>query len=120
MEVLITGGAGFIGSHLAEAYLARGDEVWIMDDLSTGGIRNVEHLRTHPKFHYLVETVMNVPVLADGSMGIVDGRSKPGDAVDLRAETRVLAVVSNCPQLHNPCNGFNPTPIRVVVTNPAG
>jgi hypothetical protein len=52
--------------------------------------------------------------------GIVDGKSKPGDSVDLRAETRVLAVVSNCPQLHNPCNDFNPTPIRVVVTDPAG
>ena len=65
MQVLITGGAGFIGSHLAEAYLARGDEVWILDDLSTGGIRNVEHLRDQPKFHYLVETVMNVPVLAE-------------------------------------------------------
>jgi nucleoside-diphosphate-sugar epimerase len=65
MQVLITGGAGFIGSHVAEAYLARGDEVWIMDDLSTGGIRNVEHLRSHPKFHYLVETVMNVPILAE-------------------------------------------------------
>jgi nucleoside-diphosphate-sugar epimerase len=65
MQVLITGGAGFIGSHLAEAYLARGDEVWILDDLSTGGIRNVEHLRDQPKFHYLIETVMNVPVLAE-------------------------------------------------------
>ena len=62
---------------------------------------------------------MNVPVLADGTMGIVDGKSKPGDSVDLRAETRVLAVVSNCPQVHNPCNGFNPTPIRVLVTDPA-
>jgi nucleoside-diphosphate-sugar epimerase len=65
MQVLITGGAGFIGSHVAEAYLGRGDEVWVLDDLSTGGIRNVEHLRSHPKFHYLVETVMNVPVLAE-------------------------------------------------------
>jgi UDP-glucose 4-epimerase len=65
MQVLITGGAGFIGSHLAEAYLARGDEVWVLDDLSTGGIRNVEHLRDQPKFHYLIETVMNVPVLAE-------------------------------------------------------
>jgi len=50
-------------------------------------------------------------------MGIVDGRSKPGDFVELRAEARVLAVISNCPQVHNPCNGFNPTPIRVVVTD---
>jgi uncharacterized protein len=63
---------------------------------------------------------MNVPVLADRTMGIVDGKSKAGDFVDLRAETRVLAVVSNCPQVRNPCNGFNPTPVRVVVTDPAG
>ena len=52
---------------------------------------------------------------SDGTMGLVDGRSKPGDYVELRAESRVLAVVSNCPQTHNPCNGFNPTPIRVMV-----
>src|SRR4029450_4166078 len=58
---------------------------------------------------------MNVPVLADATMGVGDGRSKPGDYVELRAESRVLAVVSNCPQVHNPCNGFNPTPVRVVV-----
>jgi hypothetical protein len=62
---------------------------------------------------------MNVPVRADGTMGIVDGKSKPGDYVDLRAEQRALAVISNCPQTHNPCNGFNPTPIRVVVFDPA-
>jgi hypothetical protein len=49
-------------------------------------------------------------------MGIVDGRSKPGDYVELRAESRVLAVVSNCPQTHNPCNGFNLTPIRVMLS----
>ena len=60
---------------------------------------------------------MNVPVQPDGTMGIVDGRSKPGDFVELHAEARVLAVISNCPQVHNPCNGFNPTPIRVVVTD---
>src|SRR5215469_1102562 len=58
---------------------------------------------------------MNVPVQADGTMGIVDGRSKPGEFVELRADARVLAVISNCPQRHNPCNGFNPTPIRVTV-----
>jgi len=65
MRVLITGGAGFIGSHLAEAYLGRGDEVWVLDDLSTGGIQNVDPLRGRPGFHYVVDTVMNVPVLAE-------------------------------------------------------
>ena len=51
---------------------------------------------------------MNVPVGPDGAMDIVDGISKPGDYVDLRAEMDVLAVISNCPQMSNPCNGFNP------------
>jgi len=58
---------------------------------------------------------MNVPVNPDGSMAIVDGVSRPGDHVDLRAEMDVLAVISNCPQTRNPCNGFHPTPIRVIV-----
>jgi urea carboxylase-associated protein 1 len=62
---------------------------------------------------------MNVPVAPDGTMGIVDGLSKPGDYVDLRAEMDVLTVISNCPQTRNPCNGFNPTPIRLIVTAPA-
>jgi uncharacterized protein len=62
---------------------------------------------------------MNVPVEPDGTMGIVDGLSKPGDYVDLRAEMDVLAVISNCPQTRNPCNGFNPTPIRLIVTDPS-
>ena len=58
---------------------------------------------------------MNVPVEADGSLGIVDGISAPGLWVDLRAEADVLVVVSNCPQINNPCNGFDPTPVRMVV-----
>ncbi|AZI35137.1 hypothetical protein NT2_08_01180 [Caenibius tardaugens NBRC 16725] len=60
---------------------------------------------------------MNVPVEADGTLGIVDGISAPGLTVDLRAEMDVTVVVSNCPQINNPCNGFNPTPVRMVVTN---
>jgi urea carboxylase-associated protein 1 len=59
---------------------------------------------------------MNVPVEADGSLGIVDGISAPGKYVDLRAEMDTLVVISNCPQINNPCNGFNPTPIRLIVT----
>jgi urea carboxylase-associated protein 1 len=59
---------------------------------------------------------MNVPVESDGSLGIVDGISSPGLSLTLRAERDVLVLVSNCPQINNPCNGFNPTPVRMVVT----
>lgn len=58
---------------------------------------------------------MNVPVEEDGSLGIVDGISAPGLTVDLRAEMDVIVVVSNCPQINNPCNAFNPTPVRMIV-----
>ena len=58
---------------------------------------------------------MNVPVGTDGTLGIVDGISAPGLNVDVRAEMDVIVVVSNCPQINNPCNGFNPTPVRMVV-----
>ena len=59
---------------------------------------------------------MNVPVEADGALGIVDGISAPGLTVDLRAEMDVIIVVSNCPQINNPCNGFNPTRVRLIVS----
>lgn len=59
---------------------------------------------------------MNVPVEPDGSLGIVDGISAPGLTVDLHADMDVIVVVSNCPQINNPCNGFNPTPVRMIVT----
>lgn len=59
---------------------------------------------------------MNVPVEPDGALGIVDGISAPGLTVDLHAEMDVTVVVSNCPQINNPCNGFNPTPVRMIVT----
>lgn len=59
---------------------------------------------------------MNVPVEEDGTLGIVDGISAPGMTVDLRAEMNVVVVVSNCPQINNPCNAFNPTPVRMIVS----
>lgn len=65
MRVLITGGAGFIGSHLSDAYLERGDEVFVVDDLSTGSIENIRHLKDHPRFHYTIDNVHNVPVTAE-------------------------------------------------------
>lgn len=63
MKVLITGGAGFIGSHLAERLLGRGDDVWVIDDLSTGRLENVAHLRDHQRFHLAVESILNETVM---------------------------------------------------------
>ena len=65
MRVLITGGAGFIGSHLCDAYLQRGDEIFIIDDLSTGSFENIRHLKDHPQFHYTIDNVHNQHVMAE-------------------------------------------------------
>jgi UDP-glucose 4-epimerase len=62
---LITGGAGFIGSHLSDAYLERGDDIFIIDDLSTGSIENIAHLKANPRFHYTIDSVHNQPVVAE-------------------------------------------------------
>jgi len=62
-----------------------------------------------------VNWFMSVTVLADGSAGIAQAELQPNSYVSLRAETDVLAVLSNCPEMHNPCNGYNPTPIKVAV-----
>jgi uncharacterized protein len=59
---------------------------------------------------------MNVPIEADGTLGIVDGISAPGKRVAFRADMDILVLVSNCPQMNNPCNAFNPTPLRMIVT----
>lgn len=63
-----------------------------------------------------VNFFMNVPVEADGTLGIVDGLSAPGKSLTLRADVDTLVLVSNCPQINNPCNGFDPTPVRMVIT----
>ena len=65
MRVLITGGAGFVGSHLSEALLTRGDEVFVLDNLSTGSIDNIVHLKDDPKFRYAIDSVTNEPLLAE-------------------------------------------------------
>ncbi len=65
MKTLITGGAGFIGSHLAQALLDAGHDVFVLDDLSTGSIDNIEPLKTHSRFDYAIDTITNQPVLAE-------------------------------------------------------
>lgn len=58
---------------------------------------------------------MNVPVTPGGGLTFEDGISAPGRYVELRAERDVVCVISNCPQLNNPCNGYNPTPVRLLI-----
>jgi UDP-glucose 4-epimerase len=69
MRALITGGAGFVGSHLAEALLAAGHQVSVLDNLSTGSIENISHLKVRSAFSYMIDSVTNEPVLAE----LIDG-----------------------------------------------
>ena len=63
---------------------------------------------------------MNVPLTPEGGLTFEDGLSAPGKYVELRAERDILVIISNCPQINNPCNGFDPTPIEVTITSAAG
>jgi uncharacterized protein len=63
---------------------------------------------------------MNVPVTPEGKLTFEDGISEPGKYVEMRAETDVLALISNCPQLNNPCNAYNPTPVQVLIWDGQG
>ena len=63
---------------------------------------------------------MNVPVTSDGGLSFADGVSGPGKYVEMVAAMNVLVLISNCPQLNNPCNAYNPTPIEVVISEAEG
>jgi uncharacterized protein len=79
---------------------------------------NARHGRGKRDMVSNINWFMNVPVEPDGALGIVDGISAPGLYVELLAQMDLVAVISNCPQINNPCNAFNPTPLRVVITAP--
>jgi uncharacterized protein len=63
---------------------------------------------------------MNVPVSKDGTLEIVDGISDPGSVVELQAEMNTIVAISNCPQMNNPCNAYNPTPIQLIIWDAPG
>ena len=65
MKFLITGGAGFVGSHLTDALLERGHSVHVLDDLSTGAVENIRHVKDHPRFRYTIDTCSSIPVVAE-------------------------------------------------------
>ncbi len=65
-----------------------------------------------------VNFFMNVPIRPDGELTVDDGVSQPGGYVELEALMDVLVLISNCPQVNNPCNGFTPTPIQIIITQP--
>jgi len=99
VRYLVTGGAGFIGSHLARKLLARGGEVYVLDDLSTGSAANIEPLKAEPRFHYAIGSVMDAPLVAE----MVDH----ADVVfHLAAAVGVFLVVES--------------PVRTIETNVAG
>lgn len=79
---------------------------------------NARHGRGKRDMVSNINWFMNVPVDSDGALGIVDGISAPGLHVELLAEMDLVVVISNCPQINNPCNAFNPTPLRVIIAGP--
>jgi len=64
-----------------------------------------------------VNFFMNVPIRPNGELTVDDGVSEPGGYVELQAEMDVLVLISNCPQVNNPCNGFRPTPIQIIISD---
>jgi UDP-glucose 4-epimerase len=99
MKYLITGGAGFIGSHLTEQLLEEGHEVCVIDDLSTGSIENIEHLKQRQGFTYVIDTIMNAPLLAE----LID---KCDTLFHLAAAVGVMLIVES--------------PVRTIETNVKG
>src|SRR5205823_5409037 len=96
VRYLITGGAGFIGSHLSDLLLERGHEVHVLDDLSTGSIENIRHLKSHPRFDYWIESAANPPLVAE----LVDSADivfhlAAAVGVDLVVESPVRAIETN-------------------------
>ena len=93
------------GHHVYYQHACRDNFLTIMTDLNLSKRDIVSN----------INFFMHVPIEPDGRLAIVDGVSAPGKYIDLRAEMDVILAISNCPQVNNPCNAFNPTPIQVII-----
>ena len=91
MKALITGGAGFVGSHLAERLLDDGWEVMVLDNLSTGSIDNISHLKSRPGFSYAIDSVSNESLLAEFIAWLQEDYGEEGDYGEEEAKTQVKA-----------------------------
>ncbi len=96
------------GHHVYYQHACRDNFLMIMTELNLGKRDIVSN----------INFFMHVPIEPNGRLAIVDGVSAPGKYVDLQAEMDVLLAISNCPQMNNPCNAFNPTPIQVTIWDP--
>jgi UDP-glucose 4-epimerase len=102
MNYLITGGAGFIGSHLSDYLLGQGHSVAVIDDLSTGSIQNIAHLRTHPRFSYTIDTMMKAPLLAemvDEADGVFHLAAAVGVKLIVESPVRTMETNIRCTEL---------------------
>lgn len=106
MKYLITGGAGFIGSHLTERLLTLGHAVVILDDLSTGSIRNIEHLRRHPRLQVMIDTMLNASLLGelvDDADRIVHLAAAVGVKLIVESPVRTIETNVGCTELLLKC-----------------
>jgi len=85
------------------------------DSFLLGVIENEQYGLSKRDIAHNINFFMNVPVTPDGGLTFADGVSGPGKYVEMRAEMNVIVLISNCPQLNNPCNAYNPTPIEVLI-----
>ncbi|HWH09706.1 MAG TPA: urea amidolyase associated protein UAAP2 [Solirubrobacteraceae bacterium] len=95
------------GEHTRHMHACR--NTFLTEALAWGGGLEKRDLSANINFF------MNVPVTADGGLEFADGISAPGKYVEVRADRDTLVLISNCPQLNNPCNGYDPTPVRLLV-----
>jgi UDP-glucose 4-epimerase len=120
MRFLITGGAGFVGSHLSDELLSRGHQVHVLDDLSTGGIDNIRHLKDRPGFGYTIESASNAPVVAelvDGADAVYHLAAAVGVELIVESPVRTIETNVHCTEVVLAQAGKKKRPVFVASTS---